>query len=347
MKNYRSMTDVPELDTWKVNNALRSRLPCYIGPWSATKTSLGQSNPTYILKGRSSKLVLRRKPDGPLLKSAHMIEREYFVMKALQKTKVPVPKMFYLCDDILEIGAVYFVMEYVPGFTFPEPELIKLSREQRVRVYDEMNRGLSELHKINPQQIGLVNYGRSGNYFKRQLSIWSRQYKQSYTENIIEMEILEKWLVENVPIQTGLNKLVHGDWRIDNLIFSKKDFSLSAVLDWELSTLGDPRADLANQLMQWSMPMGEHGRGLAGVDRKILGIPENNEYIELYSKRVGLTEAPDLTFAMALSFFRMGAILQGVKRRALDGNASNPEKGLSLGKFVQIFARSALNYLKI
>ena len=161
------------------------------------------------------------------------------------------------------------------------------------------------------------------------------------------MEILKDWLLLNIPEQIFCDRIVHGDWRIDNLIFSNLDFSLEAVLDWELSTIGDPRADLANQIMQWSMPRGIEGRGLSGVKRKLLGIPEDTEYIELYSKRVGLCEAPDLTFAVAFSFFKMGAIHQGIKRRALDGNASNRDKGILLGEYVKVFAQSALNYLKI
>ena len=340
------MNRVPNLDMALVNRALKKRLPQYFGPWKAKKTALGQSNPTFILKGKNNNVVLRRKPDGKLLKSAHMVEREYQVMKTLYNTKVPVPKVFYLCEDITEIGSTYFVMEYMTGHTFPEPEIPKLSKEQRSHVYDEMNRGLSELHKISPDKVGLRGYGRSGNYFQRQLSIWSRQFEQSFTEKIIEMEILKDWLLQNIPEQTLIDRIVHGDWRIDNLIFSKSDFSLKAVVDWELSTLGDPRADLANQIMQWSMPVGKEGRGLSGLERKTLGIPEDQEYIDLYAQRVGLPKAPDLTFAVAFSFFKMGAILQGVKRRSLDGNASNRDKGILLGKYVKVFAQSALKYLK-
>ena len=341
------MDKLPGLNMSLVNRALTKRLPQFVGPWSANKTTLGQSNPTFILKGKSNNLVLRRKPDGQLLKSAHMIEREYKVMDSLYNTEVPVPKVFYLCEEISEIGNAYFVMEYIAGQCFPLPELPKLTKEQRTRVYDEMNRGLSELHKINPKEVGLENYGRPGNYFKRQLSIWSRQFEHSLTEKIIEMEILKDWLLLNIPEQISCDRIVHGDWRVDNLIFSNSDFSLRAVVDWELSTLGDPRADLANQIMQWSMPRGKEGRGLSGVERKLLGIPEDIEYVELYSQRVGLCEEPDLTFAIAFSFFKMGAILQGVKRRSLDGNASNRERGTLLGDYVKVFAQSALKYLKI
>ena len=341
------MKTLPTLNMDKVSNALKSKLPQFLGPWNERKTELGQSNPTFILNGQNKTLVLRRKPDGPLLKSAHMVEREYLVMKALHNTKIPVPKVFYLCVDSSEIGSVYFIMDYISGLTFAEPGLPNLTQEQRRQVYDQMNLGLSELHKLDPVSVGLSDFGRGGNFFERQLSIWSKQFQQSYTEKITEMEILEDWLSKNVPPNATKNVLVHGDWRIDNLIFSQNDFALKSVLDWELSTIGDARADLATQLMQWMMPVGEEGSGLSGLDRKRLGILEDKEYVELYSKRVGLTEVPDLTFAMAISFFRMGAILQGVKKRALDGNASNPEKGIAMGNYAKIFAQSALNYLQI
>ena len=347
MKQFVKYGESPALDMQKVSTALSTRLPKFLGPWDYVKTTLGQSNPTFILSGKTDKLVLRRKPDGKLLKSAHMVDREYQVMKSLYPTLVPVPKVYYLCNNPSEIGAVYFVMEFVNGVAFAVPELLSLSFEQRKRIYDEMNLGLVTLHKINPDVVGLTGYGKPGNYFKRQLSVWSKQFELSHTESIIEMEILKDWLKKNVPEEIVPSRLVHGDWRIDNLIFSNTDYSLKAILDWELSTLGDPRADLANQLMQWSMPLGKEGRGLLGVDRTKLGIPEDQEYIDLYSKRMGLTQAPDLEFAMALSFFKMGAILQGIKKRAINGNASNSEKGIALGKYVKVCAKSALNYLKI
>ena len=173
---------IPLLPMFKVNEVLAARLPQFLGPWSGKKTTEGQSNPTFILKGKNKSLVLRRKPDGNLLKSAHMVEREYVVMKSLYDTQVPVPKVFYLSEDVTEIGNVYFVMDYIDGFMFNQPELPKLTREQRARVYDEMNFGLASLHKIDPEGFGLVNYGAPGNYFQRQLSVWSRQFSNSFTE---------------------------------------------------------------------------------------------------------------------------------------------------------------------
>lgn len=346
MIRQSKMSADPTLDIDKVTSALSSRMPSYFGPWSFAKTTQGQSNPTFILQGKNYSLVLRRKPDGNLLKSAHMVEREYEVMKALYKSDVPVPKVFYLCDDITEIGSVYFVMEFVNGVTFSEPQLPNLTPEQRKKIYDSMNASLASLHKVKPNIIGLSDFGRTGNYFERQLSRWSQQFELTTTDKVIEMETLRDWLAKNIPKEINEPRLVHGDWRIDNLIFSKHDFSLLAVVDWELSTIGDPRADLATQLMQWSMPMGKEGRGLLNANRTELGIPSNESYVEEYSKRAGLTELPDLEFAIAFCFFKMAAIMQGVKKRALDGNASNPEQAIKMGEYVPIFARSALDFIK-
>ena len=341
------MKSDPKLDMKKVTSALAARMPEYLGPWREEKTKHGQSNPTFILHGKAKTLVLRRKPDGELLRSAHMVEREHRVMSALYDTPVPVPEVFYLCNDPTEIGSIYFIMEYMTGITFSEPSIPNLSVDERKRVYNNMNAGLVALHGISPQSIGLTDFGKPGNYFERQLSTWSRQFENSMTENIDEVELLKNWLQKNVPTEVTNSLIVHGDWRIDNLIFSKHDFSLQAIVDWELSTLGDPRADLAAQLMQWSMPSGAEGRGLSGANRKALGIPEDKEYVELYSKRLGLSRTPDLEFAIAFSFFRMATILQGIKKRALGGNASNPVKALKMGEYVKVFAQSALSYLKI
>ena len=335
------------LDLKKVTKALTFRMPEKQGPWVSTKTPLGQSNPTFILNGNNEKLVLRKKPLGKLLKSAHMVEREYQVMSALAKTDVPVPEMYYLCEDAIEIGTPYFVMEYVDGQSFVDPRITQISVSDRKVVYEENVKGLASLHKVDPDIVGLSHFGKPGNYFSRQFSRWSRQYEASKTDKILPMEILMEWLSDHVPEEEGASRLVHGDWRIDNLLFHKENFELIAILDWELSTLGDPRADLASQIMQWSMPVGEEGRGLAGVNRQDLGIPEDNEFLEKYSQYIGLSDIPNLEFPIAFCYFRMGAILQGVKKRALDGNASNPEKAIKMGKYVSEFARKALERLKI
>ncbi len=339
------MNDNNLLDEKLVSKVLTKRFPAFEGPWSAEKTANGQSNPTFILSGSRKKLVLRRKPDGDLLSSAHLIDREFKVMKALESSDVPVPHVYYFSDDKSEIGSEYFIMDYVHGNTFVDPSLPMLTNYQRATVYDEMNTSLAALHRIDPEKIGLSKFGKMGNYFSRQLARWSKQYEYSATEYILEMELLREWLFENIPKEVVKPRLVHGDWRIDNIIFCKDSYKVIAVIDWELSTLGDPRVDLAGQLMQWSMPGGVHTRGLKGTNRNELGLPEDKKYIEDYAAKALLSDVPDLRFATAFCYFRMGAILQGVKKRAIDGNASNPEKGLEIGSHVQDFAVSALEFV--
>ena len=329
----------------KLFKALEIRLPKFKGPWKFTKTPHGQSNPTFILTGSNGVLVVRCKPKGVLLKSAHMIEREFKVMNALYNSKVPVPKMYYLCEDPEEIGTPYYVMEFVEGKAYLDPSLPGFSAESRASLYDQMNLGLANLHSVKVKSIGLEDFGKSGSYFARQLSIWGRQYELSKTEDIFEVDSLYDWLNKNLPLDQMADNLVHGDWRIDNLLFGNKNLSLSAVLDWEISTIGDGRADLANQLMQWAMPAGMEGRGLEGINRKEFGIPEDLEYIEKYTRRTGLSNLPDLRFPLAFCFFRMSAILQGVKKRALDGNASNPEMAIKVGKMIPEYSRRALKHL--
>ena len=329
----------------KLFRVLEIRLPKFKGPWKFTKTPHGQSNPTFILSGSNGVLVVRCKPKGVLLKSAHMIEREFKVMNALYNSKVPVPKMYYLCEDPEEIGTPYYVMEFVEGKAYLDPSLPEFSAESRAFLYDQMNLGLANLHSVKIKSIGLEDFGKSGSYFARQLSIWGRQYELSKTEDIFEVDSLYDWLNKNLPLDQMAENLVHGDWRIDNLLFGNEGLSLSAVLDWEISTIGDGRADLANQLMQWAMPLGMEGRGLEGINRKEFGIPEDLEYIEKYTKRAGLLNSPDLRFPLAFCFFRMSAILQGVKKRALDGNASNPEMAIKVGKMIPEYSRRALTHL--
>ena len=330
------------LDLDVVTKYLSGRIEGFSGPLSAEKTPTGQSNPTFILSSSSGKYVLRRKPSGKLLKSAHAVDREFRVMSALAETNVPVPKMYCLCEDEDVIGSMFYVMEYVAGRNFGDPRLPDLSVDTRRAMYDAMNATLAALHSVDVDVIGLSEYGRPGNYFARQISRWSGQYRASETSTISEMDALIAWLDENIPAEDGQTALVHGDWRIDNLLFAQNSPKLIAVLDWELSTLGHPLADLGAQLMQWAMPVGPEGRGLDGVDRDALGIPSDREYVELYAERAGLSDIPDMDFYVAFSFFRMAAILQGVKKRALDGNASNPEQGLRLGAFVSIFAGKGL-----
>jgi aminoglycoside phosphotransferase (APT) family kinase protein len=328
-----------------VETYLARHLPGFTGPISYEKTPIGQSNPTFILTTPSGDYVLRRKPPGELLKSAHAVDREYRVMTALQESGVPVPKTFHLCEDDSVIGAAFFVMERVVGRNFLDPRVPEMNNNTRKLLYDDMNRVLAALHSIDVEAVGLSDFGRPGNYFERQISRWTKQYRLSETEPIKAMDRLIEWLEANIPEDDGLSGLVHGDYRIDNLLIHPDLPRVVAVLDWELSTLGHPLADLGYQCMQWRMPVGEDGRGLEGVDRAAHGIPSEQAYVERYAERRGWAELPDMTFCIAFSFFRMAAIVQGVMKRGIDGNASNPEKAMRMGRFVPVYVKRAVALL--
>ncbi|MBL4806306.1 MAG: phosphotransferase family protein [Rhodobacteraceae bacterium] len=331
------------MDISAVERVLRDNIDGFSGPVTAEKTASGQSNPTYILSTQGKKYVLRSKPLGDLLKSAHAVDREFRVLSALSKQGLPVPHPYFLSEDLSVTGTMFYVMDFSEGRNFNDPRLNDKSAADRLVIYDAMNAGLVAIHSVDLAAAGLQDYGKAGNYFERQLSRWTGQYRTSETETIASMDNLINWLTENLPPDDGVVTLVHGDWRIDNLLFDTKTNALTAILDWELSTLGHPLADLGSQLMQWAMPVGPDGRGLAGVDRAALGIPSDAEYIAQYAQRRGMSASPDMRFYIAFSFFRMAAILQGVKKRALDGNASNPEKGLKLGTYVGFCAQSGLD----
>ncbi len=331
-----------QLDLAAVERYLEARLSDFRGPLTASKFGVGQSNPTYLLESPSGKLVLRRKPPGVLLKSAHAVDREFRVQRALRETDVPVAGMHLLCEDEDVIGSVFYVMDYVPGRHFMEPTLPELAPEERGAVFDEMNRVLAALHGVDHEAVGLGDYGKPGSYFERQIGRWSQQYRASETETIEDMDALIDWLEANLPEDDGRVSLVHGDYRIDNMIFAPDGPRILAVLDWELSTLGHPFADLAYQCMQWRMPAGEDTRGLGGVDRRAHGLPTEEEYVAAYCRRMGLDSIPSFAFCVAFSFFRMAAILQGVKKRGLDGNASNPERAARMGEFVPVYAKLGL-----
>lgn len=312
------------------------------GPVMATKIAGGQSNPTFLLDVAGRRLVLRRKPPGALLKSAHAVDREFRVQRALAATVVPVPRVLALCENPDVIGAMFYVMEHVAGRSFDDPRLPGLAQRDRTAIYAETARILAAIHSVDVADVGLSDYGPEGDYFARQISRWAKQYRATETEPLPQMDRLIDWLDANVPPDDGRRTLVHGDFRIDNLLFSEDGTDCVAVLDWELSTLGHPFADLAAVLMQWRMPPGEEGRGLAGVDRASLGLPSDEAFVAAYARATGIARMPPMGFYLAFAFFRMGAILQGVKRRALDGNAADPERGLRLGAHVPEFARAGL-----
>ncbi|MDP3525294.1 MAG: phosphotransferase family protein, partial [Hoeflea sp.] len=304
------------------------------------KFNTGQSNPTYRVEADSGRYVLRAKPPGVLLKSAHQVDREYRVMKALHENNVPVPRVFALVEEHSAIGRMYFVMEMIEGRIFWDPALPGMSATERATVYDGMNDVLARLHSVDPEAAGLSDFGRSGNYFARQIRRWSEQYIASQTEELADMDRLMEWLWDNLPEDDGLVRVVHGDFRLDNMIFSAHGEKVLALIDWELSTLGHPLADLSYQCMQWRLPHASGFRGLGGLDRAELGIPSEADYVARYAERSGIAVA-NWPFCLAFSFFRLAAILQGVYKRSLDGNASNPERAREIGKAVPLLASMA------
>jgi aminoglycoside phosphotransferase (APT) family kinase protein len=328
-------------DTRAVDAWLAAHVEGYRAPSAAKKFATGQSNPTYLLEATSGRYVLRRKPPGKLLKSAHLIEREFRVLKALEGVGYPAPRALTFCEDEGVIGTAFYLMTFVDGRVLWNPALPELARENRRPIYDAMNEGLARLHSIDVAAAGLSDYGKPGSYFARQYQRWTDQYRASETARIEDMERLTAWLADNAPADDGRVALVHGDWRIDNMIFDLSSPRLLAVLDWELSTLGHPFADLAYQCMHWRLPAGRY-RGLGGVDRAANGIPTEAEYVEAYCRRAGLDAIPHWTFLIAFSFFRSIAIHQGVYKRALDGNASNPDLARHVGEFVPLVAHIAM-----
>ena len=333
------------LDLSKLSDWMKKNVCDFSGPLSAEKFAGGQSNPTFKLSAGDRKFVLRRKPPGQLLASAHAVDREFRVIAALQDTDVPVPGAVALCKEDEIIGSMFYLMEYLEGRVFWDPVLPELTNDERSAVYDDMNRVLAAMHSINVADVGLGDYGRPGNYFERQVGRWTKQYRASETQTVPAMEELMAWLPENMPAEDDRVALVHGDYRLDNVMFHPTEPKIIAVLDWELSTLGNPIADLAYQVMAWQLPRDAGITGLAGIDRKPLAIPEDNSYVTSYCERTGRDEIKHWNFYLAFCFFRLAAIVQGVKKRALDGTASSAEAE-SRGNLVQPLAELGVSYMK-
>ncbi|MGQ3002363.1 MAG: phosphotransferase family protein [Hydrogenophaga sp.] len=320
--------DIPALERW-----LTDRLPGFAGPLSVEMFKGGQSNPTYKLITPQRAYVMRAKP-GPvakLLPSAHAIEREFRVMSALHGTGVPVARMHVLCEDESVIGRAFYVMECVDGRVLWEQSLPGMDRAQRAALYDEMNRVMAALHTVKPDAIGLTDYGKPGNYFERQIGRWSKQYQASITQPIPEMDRLMEWLPQNIPAMArdeSMVSVVHGDFRLDNLMFHATEPRVLAVLDWELSTLGHPLADFSYHCMSWHIPPGMF-RGIQGLDLAELGIPSEDAYISRYCERTGIASPEQLkadwNFYLAYNMFRLAAILQGIAKRVETGTASNEQ----------------------
>ena len=335
-----------KLDFKATSEWAESNVEDFYRPAKYTKFNSGQSNPTYLIETPQKKYVLRKKPEGILLKSAHAVDREYRVQLALQNSVIPVPRMHAFCADVSVLGTEFYIMEHVEGICFEDPRLDVVAQQSRYSIFKEMSIILAEIHKVNLFKVGLSDYGPGGDYFTRQIARWTKQYRSSETDQIKSMNELILWLEENTPIDDGKRCLVHGDFRLDNLLFNPKKNKCVAVLDWELSTIGHPFADLASVLMQWSMPTGSEGRGLQDINRKEFGLMEDKEFIESYCQSVGLNGIDKFEFYMAFAFFRMAAILQGVKKRGLEGNASNPEKAMKLGNLVKLFSEKGIAVLE-
>ena len=314
---------IDQFDLKRTGAYLEAHLEGFKGLKKAEKFSDGQSNPTFLLSADSGRYVLRRQPPGELLKSAHAVDREYRVMTALRDSDVPVPRTYHLCTDRGVIGSMFYVMSFENGRVFWNAALPELDNTQRTKIYAEMNRVLAALHDINPQDVGLADYGYPGNYFARQVGRWSKQYRSSETSTIAEMDRLIEWLPANLPKDDGSISLIHGDYRMDNIMFHASEERAIALLDWELSTLGHPFADLAYQCMQWRFDRDTVLPGLGKTDRVSLGIPTEEEYVASYCERRGLAGIPEWNFYLVFGLFRMAAILQGVLKRAIDGNASS------------------------
>ena len=334
------------LDVEAVSKYLKPRLDGFDGPLEATKFESGQSNQTFLLTTPTNSYVLRRTPPGILLKSAHAVDREFRVQKALAGTDVPVAKMHHLCEDDSVIGSSFYIMDHISGRNFDEPTLGDLNNADRTSVMKDMNRVLAALHDVNIDEIGLADYGPPGHYLERQVSRWSKQYRASETKPLPAMNRLIDIITERMPVDDGQRTLVHGDYRIDNMIFERDGTRCLAVLDWELSTIGHPYADLASVIMQWQLPVGRKGRGLMGVDRADLGLPTDDAFVMQYCERRGLDGIDNFGYYVGFCFFRMAAIIQGVLKRALDGNASNPEQAKELGAYVPVFAEHGLKALE-
>lgn len=339
------MTDTFDLDTKKLSDYLSQQIPSFEGPVSAEKFAGGQSNPTYLLSTTKAKYVLRRKPPGKLLKGAHAVDREFKVLSALYPTPLPVAQALHLCDDESIIGSMFYVMEFMQGRILWDPTLPEVSKDERTAIYHEMNRVLAELHKVNVDEAGLSDYGKKGDYFARQTHTWSKNYKASETIQVDAMEALIEWLPANMPPEDGLYSITHGDYRLDNMMFHADRPEVIAVLDWELSTIGHPFADLAYQCMQYYMPGGKGLPGLADANLEELGIPSEQEYIDMYCQRMGFKSIENWNFYLAFSLFRLASICQGVVKRAEQGNASSDKAG-EYGDLVTPLANIALGLTK-
>lgn len=331
--------DVGALSAW----ARDQRIPGFDQAVQVEQFKGGQSNPTFRISAGGQRYVLRRKPPGNLLPSAHAVDREFRVISALHGTDVPVAKPWALCEDTAVIGAMFYLMDCVDGRVLWDPALPGMTPDQRAAHYDELGRVMAALHSVDVQAVGLDGFGKPGQYVARQVERWTKQYRAAETEPIAAMDRLIEWLPARIPAGDE-TRVVHGDYRFDNVIFHPSEARILAVLDWELSTLGHPLVDFAYHCMTWHMATGEGNRGLLGVDLATLGIPGEAAYLARYLERTGRApgsiSAADWNYYLVFNMFRLAGILQGILARALQGNASN-ERALQAGKRARPLAEQA------
>lgn len=342
------MSTIPEslqLPDEALAKYLQNHITGFQGPLISTKFKGGQSNPTYLLEAASSRYVLRRKPPGKLLASAHAVDREFRVLQALHHSAVPIAKPFHLCTDETIIGSMFYVMEYIDGKVFWDPSLPDCTTAQRAEIFDALIKALAAIHSVSVVDSGLADYGKPGNYFERQTTRWSKQYRDSETQSIAVMDALIEQLPIRCPEDDGSISLVHGDFRIDNLMFDSDGKKVLAVVDWELSTLGHPLADLGYFCMALRLPRNPALPGLAGLNRFDLGIPDEQQILQRYAELTGRAIPSDWSFVLAFSFFRLAAIAQGVAKRASQGNASS-EQAMQAGRMVELLATMGLSELQ-
>ena len=330
----------PGIDEAALGHWLEANVQGFIGPFQLSKFASGQSNPTYKIGAGSGEYVMRRKPFGQLLPSAHAVDREYRLLSALHPLGFPVPRPVAMCDDPDVIGSIFYIMELARGRPYANGALPEFDPPTRQRIYGQLVDALADLHSIDPEAAELGDFGKPGNYFERQVMRWTRQYRDSQTDYIPEVERLIAFLPETLPEQSRTS-IVHGDYRIDNVVFDG-DGTLTAVLDWELATLGDPLADFSYLAMQWVMPA-DGGAGLAGLDLAALGIPAIDEIAQRYSARSGVPVAEKLDWYFAYNLFRLTGIVQGIKKRVIDGTASHSEAA-EMAKRVPTLASAAWSF---
>lgn len=335
-----AVREAHRFDTRRLAQYMREHVQDFQGDLEVEQFKGGQSNPTFLIRAGDKRYVMRRKPPGKLLPSAHAVDREYRVITALAGTEVPVARTYALCADESVIGTAFYIMDFVEGRVLWEPSLPGMEPGQRAAIFDEMNRVIAALHRVDPQAVGLRDYGKSGSYFTRQIDRWSKQYRASETEKIEAMDRLMDWLPQHIPVGDE-TRIVHGDYRLDNVIFHPTEPRILAVLDWELSTLGHPLADFAYHCMAWRLSPGQF-RGLVGHDLAALGIPSEQAYVAAYCARVGRERVSpgEWEYYLIFNMFRLAAILQGIMARAVQGNAAS-QHAIETGKRARPLAEEA------